>query len=328
MFIKRPGKDRKSFALIGLDGKTVKDPRVDEVNRDLLAGVARDILESRMQRILREYKPKPQLNTLEDANQALAKKVLNRSLLRNPDMANPRNYEHRLLAAARYMGSIIVEVASESTLLTHLRGSPTPASRFEYTARINEMLAYLGRRPLPNKRPFKGEPDYIRVAHFVANAHRLREEHRIFLGALFATGCRIAELPEILVKDGGARVDITCQWHMKRRQLWPTKSKKHRSAPTLPGLRAYVLELHKIPKDTLRTIVTSYRPIYSACKKALGVTPHILRHSYCVELASAGLSSHQIARYIGDTVDVVEKYYRNHLATDDELRAVLQALKA
>jgi integrase len=325
MFIKRPGKGRKSYSIVGDDGKVVRDARIDAINKELGAGAPRDVLEARLKNILREFKPRPPQHDLLDLNEQLARKALARAVLRRSDMAYPKGRELRLLAAARFMSPLIIQDASEEALLTRLSQAPSPKRRFEYTARVNEMLGCIGRPALPNARPRKlEEPHYISIATFLAKAEQLEPEYRAYLGALFATGCRMAELPEIKFKTLD-RADISRQWHTRRLSVWTTKNKKDRTAPTLPELRPFIQLLPD--KMRMRYLCTAgVRGMRSRCQKVLGCRIHDLRHSYCVALAEAGFSSHRIARYIGDTVDVVETYYRNWLATDEELLAALKKL--
>lgn len=327
MFIKRPSpksRRNKKYSLIGDDGKVVRDARIDALNKDLGAGVGIDIIEKRMQRILRGYKPEAPKHDLLDVNEKLARAVLAKSLLRRPNMAYPKGQLLRLLAAARYMTPLVIQDAPEDALLARLVASP---HRYEYTCRVNQMLRHLGRPVLPNPKDKKAPPEFISVAFFLEQASELAPEHRAFLGALFATGCRMAELPEVSFKDSYQRADIVSQWHVRRRAVWDTKNKKERTAPTLPALRIYIKEFLLLPKDLRRSLcVAGYKNMRQDCRRVLGCRIHDLRHSYCVALAEAGFTSHQIARYIGDTVETTERHYRNWLATDEELLSALKKL--
>lgn len=321
MNVKRPRSDRKSYALIDAHGKTVKDPRLDAINADLRAGVAPDILEARVRALLDTYRPKRTPISL--ANERIVEACHEHKLAVKPDLVDPDGLKQRLHRAAEALGAISVAEADERALYRALQHIKSPSQRYEIRRGVNELLLFL-KRGFKLANPVPQRPDevvFIRAAEFIAKARDLQPHYRATLGALFATGCRWAELPVAVVADGASRVS---------KQLKPgnvlalTKNKKARTAPIIPGLSQYLDEYLKLDKSTRYALcLSNHKRVYYACKKVLGIRIHDLRHSYAVEWGSVGASTAEIARYIGDTESVAERHYRNYCATPDEIKRAL-----
>jgi integrase len=325
MFIKKPTHGRASYALVGNDGKTVSDPRIDAVNADLRAGVARDLLDARMRAIRDSFKP-PR-TPLSASNEKLVHELHRKKLQKKPDLANPDGLLKRLLRAAEYLGNVSVREATEEDIYAALSKIDSPARRYETRRAVNEMLKYC-QRPFTLYNPVPDRPEeiaFIRIADFLTRSAKMRADYRTILGALFATGCRWAELPVAALGEGQVSVS---------RQLKPgpkltrTKNKKSRTAPILPPLQKYVDEYRRLSREErYSACLSNHKRLYYACKKFLGVRLHDLRHSYCVEWGAKGCSTADLAQYIGDTEEVTERHYRNYCLTSDAIERALKRWK-
>jgi len=60
---------------------------------------------------------------------------------------------------------------------------------------------------------------------------------------------------------------------------------------------------------------------YVAEHKCTEVTPHIARHTFASLLASAGVSIHKIAQWLGNDVRVVQQHYAKLLPKDADIEA-------
>lgn len=325
MNVKRPRKDRKSYALVDANGKTIKDPRIDAINADLRAGVAIDLLEARVRAVLDSYRPK--LTPILLSNEQLVLERHAKKLQRKPDLVDPDNLKYRLLRAAEALGNTPIREASEDQIYAALAHIKDPAVRFEIRRGINELLIFAGRTfKLVNPRPVRpDEIEFIRIADFKEKAQKLQKHHAAYLGALFATGCRFAELPVAKLSDREVHVKAQLK---EGGALAPTKNKKSRTAPILPPLVEYVQAYRELDRNLRYAMcLTNHKRIYYACKKFLGIRIHDLRHSYAVEWGAKGCSTHEIARFVGDTEEVCERHYRNYCATPDEVARVLEKWK-
>lgn len=328
MYIKRPGKVRKSYALIGDDGGTVKDPRIDQINEDLRAGVPRDVLEARMKALLRSFKPIEDAPLLLAANEHLVERRHRDKLLKKPDLARPEELRKKLLSAVGMLGPLPLESASDSEIYAVTSKIKQPERRFEVLRGINELLKYLGRPTLYNP-PIQrsSRVAFIEVEAFKRKAIELPHETQIVLGALLATGCRWGELP--LAENNNMGVpcihieeQITAEGITRR-----TKNKKARDVVILKSMISYWERYSALPAATKKDIrLNKYNSTYLKCKKVLGIRIHDLRHSYAVALRKAGISVLRIAEMIGDTEDVCRKRYLRHGLTEDEITDIWKKL--
>jgi len=328
MFIKRPGSGRNSFALVGNDGKTITDPRINQINADLKAGVARDLLEARMRQVLASYQTREE-SVLHISNEKLALACHAYKLKKKPHLTRPDMLKRRLLHGVAKLGNLSLQEATEDQLLTCLakyKGS----RRHEITRVVNELLKFAKRSiHLANPRPPRPEEvTYIRLAEFVGRLSKISDPHyKLYLASLFATGCRFAELPMIQVRPDGSGFTVKSQIR-EDGTVGLTKNRKSRAAPILPPLKQYVLEFSRLPLETRRALrLEHYNRIYRLCKVVLGVRLHDLRHSYAVEWGAVGTTTVEIADYIGDTPEVCKDRYLNYCALPEVIERAVSRFK-
>lgn len=325
MFIKRPNSYRASYALIGRDGKTRFDPRIDAINRDLKAGFPIDLLESRVKAVLASFRL-PQ-TPISMSNEALVNRCHTAKLKMKTDLADPDNLKYRLMRAAEAVGEVSILEASEDSLYNAFKGPLTASQTYELRRGINELLKFAGRPiKLYNPRPkMADEIVYIRIEDFSRLENKLKRHHAVYLGALFATGCRFAELPVAGLTQEQA--DVRFQLKPNNPKA-PTKNKKKRIAPVLPPLNGYVEDYLKLPKELRYSMcLTNHKQLLYQCKKALGVKIHDLRHSYAVEWTLKGCTVQEVALYIGDTEEVTQLHYRPQMAVAEQISRALSKWK-
>jgi integrase len=327
LFIKRPGPGgRASYAIIGWDGKTVRDSRIDSVNKDLRSGRALDSLEQRMGLILASLRPKERL--VSDTNAKVIEDLHSWKCKRKPLNVDNDNLKYPLLRAAEFLAEISLHTSSEDQILTKLSLINDPGQRYRTAKALNEMLAFLKRdfRIYNPKPPRPEEIVFIRIATFLQKLPELlNPDWQLYLAGLFATGCRLGELPT--VKYDGHAAHIARQVDSKGR-IRVTKNKVSRTAPLLPPLTAQVEQLKRLGVQRITQIrMEEYSGMYKAFKKVFGLRLHDLRHSYAVEWGAVGASTSDIARYIGDTEEVCRRHYRNYCAVPDEILRAVERFK-
>lgn len=316
MFIKRPGNGRASYSLVGSDGKTLHDERVDNVNRDLRMGMSRDILEERMRVVLFSFKRRPELDAdnIKLANACHEYKVKRKGR----HLSRPATAKQRLLRAAHAMGRTSLLVATEEVVVTQLEHVPF-RSRYQVIGAVNELLAFAKRGiTLFNPQPRKtDEIAFIRISQWEGAATLLVPHHRAFLGALFATGCRIGELPRAVFRSQSAYVATQL---LRDGKVGPTKNRTMRVAPLIMPLAQYVTQLQTYgQKEIDRIRLEEESDMRNALRLVFGITTHDLRHSYCVEHGAVGANVHELADYIGDTVSVCQRHYRPYCLQDEQV---------
>lgn len=324
MFIKRPGAHgRVTYAIVDDNGKTLKkDSRVIAINKDLKAGVAKDILEVRIMAVLRDLKPKAQKTPISVINEKAVFELHRKKVRVNPQLVDPDSLRSRMLSAAAYLGDLTLQETSEDDLYEKLdieEFKTNHPRRFEVYRAVNEMLVYYKRGfTLYNPRPDRpDEITYIRIADFLAKTKTIDPTYAIVLGALFASGCRFGELSE--AEFGPESVYVARQLRRDGR-VGQTKNKQARVSPLIPPLLSFIRAYSALSREVRRNLrLKHYYRLYGACTRCLGISLHDLRHSYAVEWGAVGSRPDEIARYIGDTLAVSVKHYQNYCATPDEV---------
>lgn len=323
MFIKRPGKIRRTYSIVGKDGLILHDPRIDLVNKDLRAGVPADELEARLRKILQEHRPASL--PVSHTNYRLVADIVADKLRRKPFRVRPDLHRSALLRAAKVLGPRSIYTVSEEELLTSL-APYSPAARWHIARALNEMLSYLKRgwklyNPPP---PLPNEIAFVRVKDFFPLISPLDPLTQCVLGSLLATGCRWSELP--LAELGSHSVYVRLQLRTIEIK-GPTKNGKHRRGPLLPPLSELVERYRKLSPRDKAQVWGRREWYYKAWKRVSGMRIHDLRHSYAVELRSIGVETSAIAEYIGDTPEVCRRHYLNYCATDEEMDRVRRLWK-
>lgn len=326
MFIKRPGGARKSYSLVGHNGKVIHDERIDLVNKDFAAGVSRDILEQRMKLIMNEKKPV--LTQLDFTNMRLAKQCHTTKIKHKPRLADARPLWSRLRRTVEALGSIDLATATEDSLLDQISPIVEQGPRYHVIGGINELLNFMGRElRLENPRPqYINDVEHITVEFFVNNAHKLPTDFAAYMGGLFAFGLRLGELPTAEINGQIAYISK----QLKREgKITVTKNKKPRHVPVILPLMPFVTRLNALGSVRVNELrLTHHRAMLNACKDILGLSKlHNLRHSYAVAQRKVGITIKELAEYIGDTEQVVRDHYARFGAPEEQLQRAIARWK-
>lgn len=328
-FIKRPGSGRKSFALVGPDGKTILDTRIARVNEDLAKGLAIDLLEERMQLILREYQGdrnrpvQTAFGNIELANSVQAWKVSRRPL------RDPYASMAALRRAVEHVGLLSLYTVSEKELLEAVNREPDLFKR-EYLKRdLNQMLRFIKRDFTLKVTKLKKATvvKFLPFESFIPKAEKVNDEtDRLYLRCLFATGCRYGELPCIHLLETG----VVVQYQITRKGEWSvTKNGKQREAPVIPELLPDVKKWLEIEEERrIKIRLERESKMRKACQKEIGLTLHDLRHCYAIRWRQHGFTPGQIAEFIGDTEEVCREHYLRFGGDSDAVKLAVRQYEA
>jgi integrase len=317
MYIKRPGNGRASYSIIGRDGKTVADPRIEAVNRDLSSS-PRDELEERMQRILDDYRTKQQRLPLSHCNLRLATEVHKQTLV-DTKLVRPEWDRYILNRAAQLLGNRSIHTVTKIEIgeaIAHL----SPGGRYHVVGAMNRMLRAAGRDfTLRNKQPTRiGDPPHLKPRELKSVLNGLIPAHQLTIGALFATGCRWGELPVAEFHPTGAHIRKQL---LDSGKIGPPKNKHPRTTRYIEALSPFVSAYASLPAEHRRSLrlTTSVYKAFKRRTSSLGMNDgkglclHHLRHSYVIEQRAQGVDLPLIAEYIGDDYRTMKEHYLNKL---------------
>ncbi len=241
-------------------------------------------------------------------------------------------YSRDLSQLEHYLQKPLLEASSDD-ILAFLATIGNPVSRNRKLSAINAFFDYCYRREYIDEKPKLQRAkipaalpkflEYDEIAHMTgaidrSNATGLRDYALILF--LYATGCRVSEAV------AARKSDIEEGW-LKIRNA---KGDKERLVPIAPtaqqALEAY---LHARERDAdalwlnYRGAPLSRISVFKIVKKYLGVSPHVLRHSFATALILGGADLRVVQELLGHESIVTTQIY-THLQKE-ELRASLVA---
>lgn len=322
IFIKRPGGRHKHYSLVGPDGKTKYDERIDSVNRDLDSGTSLAVCEKRMLLIRDSFKSDepPIVGYNKDLALALQAYKIKR---KGAHFKRPESGKYRLLAAVSELGPLSLKGATEQSILNQVGHLMAPGRRYHVFGAINELLKFQGSIfRLHNPAPIPPHiVPHITVEQFISQSHLLPPAYAAYLGSLFATGCRFGELPTALLSEKS--VSVAGQV-LRDGRVGDTKNNSIRTAPVIPDLTKWVSILNTLGKPAIIDLRLNHEDkIRRAWKSLWNMKMHATRHSYCIAWAQAGTPSAQLAEYIGDTVEVCTRHYARYQTTNEQVERAL-----
>ena len=182
-------------------------------------------------------------------------------------------------------------------------------------------------KPPPAKRNFC---DHALVKKLLKNAKDNDLNFILYCG--FHAGLRKEEIIE--ARPGWFDLEAKLL-HLQRSDTWQPKDKEDRTIPLTKEFHQFLVT--KMAKDSelpgpfvLEPTVTKgkaqyrydFRKPFSEYMEAQGcswVTPHIMRHTFASLLASRSVSIFKIAKWLGDGVEVTQKYYAKLLPKDNDI---------
>lgn len=202
-----------------------------------------------------------------------------------------------------------------------------------YTGRINGLLKFLG-RPfiLHRKRRPHQAVKFVSFAELQKILDRIEApELKALYLTLFGTGMRLGEAFTIndrsLKKNGTIYVEKQLTKNLK---ITGIKNSKPHHTILLDICKKGFEDWVKVEnKEEWRKCCQ--HPLINAARKSFSnplkqISPHSLRHSYCIHLIDRGVSLDKVAKLIGDSIKTTEEYYTGFVMSDNEVDIVKKVI--
>jgi integrase len=345
-YVKRPNsKGRATFAIIKkithpdgkIDQPTLKSERVTALNKALKTGTLdRTTVEMEVQSICNGLNAEEQKRTqgvwvssdgnLKLLNDYWAKKY------EDTEIVTPEREWYALKRAVDNLGPLSL-LGDPKTIRAAIKArNPRPNEQRRYLGKINCLRKFHGInediKPPEAEPPacrYLTEPEFLKALSYVEN-----DLCSIFFKTLFYTGVRVGEALFLNPECVNGRLVSVSRQIRRDGKIGKRKNKKPYVGIVLPNgvsaLNDWVNsdDHNDVPRGRVAKILTA------ACMKAFPnqprkwLTAHDLRHCFAIML----LTKHQlnistVARLIGDSVIITEKYYASFIQNDDFTNSVL-----
>lgn len=333
---------RQSFSILRLerkDGKrkqsTVASKELDRVNADYQAGtlpfesalaLVRDIRD-RIATKERGHRQKP--ITLQENLRLLD--AYWKAEYQYRDLADPETMRYDLMRALRVVGSISLLTADDIQIYERIKKSGLAKNgQRRITLRLNQLLRFAG-RPFRLRMP---REDFLNVRYLnTAEVFRLADHlggiARDLVLVAFSTGARLGEIFAITptaINDKG-HVYISSQIKRDGSKSLP-KTRRTRQVKTLlygvESLKAWAA----LPMNQRQRQRHWNEVVKKACRelwpddKEKHCHFHDLRHSFAIEMCRLGQPVDRIAKLLGNSTAVCEKYYTGFSVKKESLEAL------
>lgn len=337
--IKKAVAPRTSFAIIrqeeGMPALTIRDERIEAVNRQFREGVAFDVCLSQIQDIKtellkEEQRKRPQRVRLRE-NFDLFERFWKAHYL-NRDLVDVKSARNDFLRAVEALGNTPLLTAPQEDLQSVVDKKWKKQKHRRIVERLNQILKWA--RPavhLRKARPTFETPKHLSLAEFKKLLASLEDPALKALYELaFFSGLREGELMALTPKSRrGQVIDVIHQIDRDggRRD---TKSRRARKAYLLPeGVEAFSVWVRVEDKEQYR----GSHSLKAACQRLFKdplkhCTIHSLRHSYAIYLLSRGASMSHIAQSLGNSVVVCQQHYAGFTLTEDNIETLSRIIKA
>ena len=222
-----------------------------------------------------------------------------------------------LNAALKAVGDVPVDGPADpiqATLDQQFRSRPNIHSK--HVMAVNRLRKYLA---LPYIHHLRSEDIiivYLSEAEIVELIGKLDDPYRTIVAVAFYTGLRKGEIFGLEPHDIKAEntLNIVRQITVKGETKKP-KNRKARKAFVLPGGMEWVRRWLE-----MKTGVGRSNRVNGKIRDAgVPIRFHDLRHSYAVHLIGKGATLEWVARSMGHSTDVCERYYAGFVLTDDAI---------
>lgn len=357
----RPGEHRKSWSLLKCTRAPFGKRSYEKVDNEALKAI-NDLFLRGLQNFEESEKQVLSLKrrlTLE-ANAHAPSLVFNQANLQIlGDMQNPapgsywkevygkkkriidkRSSYYDLRRAVEAIGTLSLLTATEEEIQDKIDKLP-PRKQRRVISRLQPILKFLSRsvtmadgtsRPmsLERARDIAPEVKYLTRDELLLVLTNLDESMRILCGLAFHLGARQGELFALTaldLKEKSVRID----WQMTK--AWTktqTKTDKRRKAYLLPEGIEWFKSWCSVPLETKKALrTTKLADIFKqACQKAFPSQPekwcvfHDLRHSYAIYLLERSVPLSFVARSLGNSESVCEKYYTGFVLTEGFIETI------
>ena len=349
-FIKRPGKTRRTFAVVCYELQTrqkkaylklpsqlaavVEDVNTKFLNKTYDEPTAHTLLREAIALELRRAGTAVRAirdQRLSEANQKLLTSYWRDEYLGRELADNGKAMRYKLEQALRAIEPLSLSLASRSELASKLASSVKDVSRRRAVSdRLNQLLKYAKRDfRLTKPKPAYEQVDYVTEQQLASLVGHFDDSILVSLAwTLFGTGLRLSEALALRPADfrrGELVVDkqLPLSGELKR-----PKAGKTGTVAVLPQA-VKALEAWLAVNDKASYRYKLYDALELACSKAkLGkrIGPHDLRHSHAIYLLERGASLTEVSLQLRNTVSVCQRYYtgfEHTPGTMDRLRRLL-----
>lgn len=346
-----PRGDRKSFAIqrrIPIPGEirkyrheTVRDPRIDTLNKQLASGVGIGQLIKAAQKLRDDlYKEDEErigvaIRVHHSENTEILERYLKFHFTKHPRNIDPQTARLEYKRAVESVGNLPLTTTDIYQLQTAINSKFQGNPQRRIVSRLKSVLKFLGRvsdsellsldkEDLPDVR-FLERDEYLKVRDNLPD-----EKSKIFFDCLVYTGMRTGEVFGVTRRDIRGNLLTVAKQKDREMELRNTKNGKPRKAYIFKeGILALErwLAIPEEERDAVRLKMWA-DVIKIACKKTFPKDPskhlvaHDLRHCYVIWLLGAGVSLHIIAKSIGDSVAVADKHYAGFLISDESVELI------
>ncbi len=307
---------------------TLKNASLDEINRQFRAkAITEQIAESLVRDLI--TKLKPQKEYFHKENQLFLDHYWE-AVYSTKDLKSTQSAYDRLSRALRALGDLSIHVSDKHQIQKKIKDHPQQRA---VATVLNQFMKFLG-RPIrldynkarrPKIRHLEWR-DFQKAMCFVEDPHL-----KLLYTILFCSGCRPGEAFAISALPPEKRPVVFVATQIKRnREEDETKTGQERPVPLiLDGWKSLKqwLEIPQADRMALRN--SRGELLKDACRRA-GVqetTLKDLRHSYAIHLGNLGFNKGTIARCLGNSEAVCERYYAGFILTDSGVDFVLNQLK-
>ncbi|MBX2986832.1 MAG: tyrosine-type recombinase/integrase [Bdellovibrionaceae bacterium] len=343
--VKKPTHGRRTFAIhkkiyqkVGKPLQPqIKDERLNSINSNFLAGLLTEeqaliqvkLLVDTLRREAGLSQEKAHIrDQILKANYKTFEKLWERDYI-GRDIVSPETAEREFLVAMKGIDPLPLASASKLELQKKVDAAWDSTGHKRYTTRVNSLLKFLGRPFILHrkKRPHK-EVKFVTFEELqkILNHVESPELKALYI-TLFGTGMRLGEAfmidSDSLKKNGSIYVSQQMDKNLKIRGL---KNSKNHHTVLLDICKkgfeewAAVEDKEEWRKCCQHPLINAARKSFKLAKKQ--ISPHSLRHSYCIHLLGKGVPLDRVAKLIGDSIKTTEEYYAGYDMTTDEVSVV------
>lgn len=327
-----------------------------ETKRDSLLKLVKEIrAEIHNSQLIRDGKIRLVKHT--DNQKILADFVAER--IEDRKIVNPKGHEQDFTRAVLVIDreNLSLKTASRKELQKAVNKIDRNSIHRRVCSRLNSLLGFIGRRERLEPAEYSETPTIITEIEFLNIIENIqpptefleyKEDIKNLFYTLFYTGLRVGEAFALFSKRqldsntgrklnflNGTQLAVYSQMIKDSKKITSTKTGKERLAYTIQNhfskIKAWA-DLDKTIKEKLRKIEFSYlikkagRLSYPKDSDKRKLKAHDCRHSYAVHLLNSGVSISLIAKSLGNSVLVCEKYYLGYALQEEGIQMIHQLM--
>lgn len=318
--------------------EAVSDARLDAINknhlsRSLTAAEARQQVELLIEALYRADGVRVSRVESNSQNEKLLVKYL--------EQLPPKGKKHSqaaranyLWAAVRAVGELSLLQADASQLMAAIAAAYPDGRQARIVTSLNSLLKHLGRPRLTREGQAPPDVKYLPAEKFPAILEHLPSDAwRLLAEMAFYTGLRIGELMA-LERQNKKQFAINVDWQIDRDGIkrLPKNDKRRTTVPFSRVIEIYADWVANKALINSEERKFASRIVKRACKAAYPNKPewhlrfHDLRHSYAVAALECGLSLEEIAKQLGNSIEVTERHYVGFVQSTRMEQAVFKLL--